>query len=100
MNVTIYNITITGINDYFSLLNEITLGTFGVGILFMLAFVGIFYLSRTFNIYVSIFLTLALLLPVSIALVTLNALNNNALLVHFVLLFIFAIISYLNKPEY
>jgi hypothetical protein len=97
--VNITNLTVTGLGDFLSIVNGEMYGSFGVLLIFMFFGIGFLYLNKKFNMAVSIFLTMSLLLPFTTALFILNLLDSGAFYVYIILLSLSGVFAYLKRGD-
>jgi hypothetical protein len=97
MNIT--NITMTGIGDLISIVNQETYGAIGIFTIASLIMVGFIYLNRKYNMAVSMFLSLALALPFLIIEFLIGLVGSEIIYLYFLLLASSAVFAYMKKGE-
>jgi hypothetical protein len=97
MNIT--NLTIIGIGDLVSVVNQETYGAIGIFTIASLIIVGYIYLNRKYNMAVSIFLSLALALPLLVIEFLIGLITSETIYLYFLLLASSAIFAYMKKGD-
>lgn len=95
MNIT----NITSISDLLIFANKATYGFFGLGIMFLLFTILYLELVKKFNMQVSIFFSLVLLMPVFTILTILGFFDSNAIIVYMLLMGLAGLYAYIKKDE-
>jgi hypothetical protein len=97
MNIT--NLTITGIGDLVSIVNQETYSSIGIFTIASLIIVGFIYLNRKYNMAVSMFLSLALALPFLIIEFLIGLVGSEIIYLYFLILASSAVFAYMKKGD-
>jgi hypothetical protein len=97
MNIT--NITVNSIQDLISMANQEVFGLLPAIVLFGLFIIGVTNLNKKYSTAVSIFLALALELPITIVFFLLGMIDSGVILTYILILSMSGVFAYMKKGE-